>query len=152
MAGAKPVPAVEGRRAAAVGPVVTAAAKALAKASPADLPGVIYNSDSEPVDIAPLAELVDEAAREGDEVAREILAAAGRELGRLARSVIEKLNLNHSAFRVACVGSVFRSGEILLEPFRDAVHGIAPLADVGPPLDSPAMGAVKLAQMQGVDA
>ena len=122
----------------------------LGVASPADLPGVIYNSDSEPVEIAPLAELVDEAAREGDEVAREILADAGRELGRLARSVIEKLNLNHTAFRVACVGSVFRSGEVLLGPFRDAVHSIAPLADVGPPLDSPAMGAVKLAQMQEV--
>jgi N-acetylglucosamine kinase-like BadF-type ATPase len=121
----------------------------LGVASPADLPGVIYNSDSEPVEIAPLAELVDEAAREGDEVAREILGGAGRELGRLAQSVIEKLNLNHRAFRVACVGSVFRSGEVLLGPFRDAVHSIAPLADVGPPLDSPAMGAVKLAQLQG---
>lgn len=122
----------------------------LGVASPADLPGVIYNSDSEPVEIAPLAELVDEAAREGDEIAREILAAAGRELGRLAQSVIDKLNLNHSAFRVACVGSVFRSGEVLLGPFRDAVHSVAPLANVGPPLDSPAMGAVKLAQMREV--
>jgi N-acetylglucosamine kinase-like BadF-type ATPase len=120
----------------------------LGVASPADLPGVIYNSDSEPVEIAPLAELVDEAAREGDEVAREILAGAGRELGRLARSVIEKLNLNPIAFRVACVGSVFRSGEVLLGPLREAVHCVAPLADVGPPLNSPAMGAVKLAQMQ----
>lgn len=122
----------------------------LGVASPADLPGVIYNSDSEPVEIAPLAELVDEAAREGDEVARQILAGAGRELGRLAQSVIEKLNLKQRVFRVACVGSVFRSGEDLLGPFRDAVHSIAPLADVGPPLDSPAMGAVKLAQMQEV--
>ena len=41
----------------------------LGVACPSDLPGVIYNSDSEPVEIAPLAELVDEAAREGDEVA-----------------------------------------------------------------------------------
>ncbi len=118
----------------------------LGVSDPSDLPGVIYNSDSEPVDIAPLAELVDEAAREGDEVARQILSAAGRELGRLAASVIDKLDLHSSAFRVACVGSVFRSGEVVLEPLREAVSRIAPHAEIGPPLYPPAIGAVKLAQ------
>ena len=118
----------------------------LGVSDPSDLPGVIYNSDSEPVDIAPLAELVDEAAREGDEVARQILSAAGRELGRLAASVIDKLDLHSSAFRVACVGSVFRSGEVVLEPLREAVSRIAPQAEIGPPLYPPAIGAVKLAQ------
>lgn len=118
----------------------------LGVADPSDLPGVIYNSDSEPVDIAPLAELVDEAAREGDEVARQILTAAGRELGRLAASVIDKLELNSSEFRVACVGSVFRSGELVLEPLREAVLRVAPHAEIGPPLHTPAIGAVMLAQ------
>ena len=118
----------------------------LGVAGPSDLPGVIYNSDSEPVDIAPLAELVDEAAREGDEVARQILTAAGGELGRLAASVIEKLGLHSSAFRVACVGSVFRSGELVLEPLREAVSRVSPRAEIGPPLYPPAIGAVKLAQ------
>ena len=118
----------------------------LGVSDPSDLPGVIYNSDSEPVDIAPLAELVDEAAREGDDVARQILTAAGRELGRLATSVIDKLELHSSVFRVACVGSVFRSGALVLEPLREAVARIAPHAEIGPPLHTPAMGAVKLAQ------
>jgi N-acetylglucosamine kinase-like BadF-type ATPase len=120
----------------------------LGVAAPSDLPGVIYNSDSEPVDIAPLAELVDKSAQEGDEVARQILTAAGRELGRLAASVIDKLKLHSSAFRVACVGSVFRSGEFVLEPLRDAVLRIAPQAEIGEPLYSPAIGAVKLAQQR----
>src|SRR5262249_6549419 len=110
--------------------------------------GVIYNSDSEPVDIAPLAEVVHEAAREGDEVAREILKSAGRELGQLAASVIEKLGLSSTSFRIACVGSVFRSGEFVLEPLRRAVLGAGPHAEIGPPLYLPAMGAVKLAQMR----
>ena len=117
----------------------------LGVASPSDLPGVIYNSDSEPVEIAPLAELVDEAAREGDEVAQQILAAAGSELGRLASSVIQKLDLGSRAFRVACVGSVFRSGEVVLKPLRDAVLSVAPQAEIGPPLYPPAIGAAKLA-------
>ncbi|MEK6323750.1 MAG: BadF/BadG/BcrA/BcrD ATPase family protein [Acidobacteriota bacterium] len=122
--------------------------KRLGVASPSDLPGVIYNSDAEPVEIASLAELVDEAAREGDEVARQILTAAGRELGRLATSVIQKLSLQSSAFRIACVGSVFRSGEVVLEPLREAVLSVAPRAEIGPPLYPPAIGAAKLAQMQ----
>src|SRR5215471_3968531 len=118
----------------------------LGVAGPSDLPGVIYNSDSEPVDIAPLAEVVDEAAQAGDEVARQILLSAGSELGRLAASVIEKLKLTSASFRVACVGSVFRSGEFVLEPLRQAVLRVAPQAEIGPPLFPPAIGAVKLAQ------
>lgn len=116
-------------------------------ANTTDLPGVIYNSDSEPVEIASLAELVAAAAREGDEVSRSILNEAGRELGRLAVSVIERLGLQAAPFRVACVGSVFKSGEMVLEPLRAAVLGLAPRAEIGPPLFPPTLGAVKLAQV-----
>ena len=72
--------------------------------------------------------------------------AAGRELGRLAASVIEKLGLHSSAFHIACVGSVFRSGDVVLEPLREAVLSVAPRAEIGPPLYPPAIGAAKLAQ------
>ena len=122
--------------------------KKLGVASPSDLPAVIYNSDAEPVEIASLAELVDEAARKGDAVAREILIRAGRELGRLAVSVIEKLSLQATAFHIACVGSVFQSGELVLEPLRQAVGSVAPRAEIGSPLYSPAIGAAMLAKMQ----
>ena len=115
-------------------------------ASTADLPGVIYNSDSEPVEIASLAELVAEAAREGDEVACEILREAGRELGALAASVIGRLGMQSNEFRVACVGSVFNSGEIVQESLRQTILALAAGAEVGPPLFSPTIGAVKLAQ------
>jgi glucosamine kinase len=120
--------------------------KKLGVAGPFDLPGVIYNSDSDPVDIAPLAELVDDAAREGDEIARQILAAAGNELGLLAASVIEKLGLGSSVFRVACVGGVFRACDLVMEPLREAVLRIAPQAEIGPPLYPPVIGAAKLAR------
>jgi N-acetylglucosamine kinase-like BadF-type ATPase len=114
--------------------------------SAADLPGVIYNSDSEAVEIASLAELVTEAAREGDEVAREILSGAGRELGELVLSVIKRLGLESVSFRVACVGSVFKSGELVLAPLRESVLREAHNAEIGPPLYPPTIGAVKLAQ------
>jgi N-acetylglucosamine kinase-like BadF-type ATPase len=112
----------------------------------ADLPGIIYSSwDSQPVQIASLAELVSEEAVAGDEVARGILSEAGRELGKLAVSVIERLGLRSENFRVACVGSVFKAGEQLLQPMREAVRRIAPGAEIGPPLFSPTIGAAKLA-------
>jgi N-acetylglucosamine kinase-like BadF-type ATPase len=114
--------------------------------SAADLPGVIYNSDSESVEIASLAELVTEAAHEGDEVARDILSGAGRELGGLVLSVVRKLGLQSQSFRVACVGSVFKSGELVLTSLREAVLGEARYAEIGPPLHPPTIGAVKLAQ------
>jgi glucosamine kinase len=114
--------------------------------SAADLPGVIYNSDSESVEIASLAELVTEAARDGDEVAREILSGAGRDLGELVISVVKRLGLESRSFRVACVGSVFKSGELVASTLREVVSRVAPGAEIGPPLFPPTIGAVKLAQ------
>jgi N-acetylglucosamine kinase-like BadF-type ATPase len=111
-----------------------------------DLPGVIYNNEAASTQIASLARLVADAAAEGDAVARQILAQAGRDLGELAVSVIHKLHLEAAAFRVAYVGSVFKAGDCVLEPLRAAVLRVAPRAEVGPPLRSPEIGAVKLAQ------
>ncbi|HEX8091711.1 MAG TPA: ATPase, partial [Blastocatellia bacterium] len=95
---------------------------------------------------ASLAELVADAARDGEGVAREILTGAGRELGELVLSVVKRLGLQARSFRVACVGSVFKSGELILAPLREAVLREAHDAEIGPPLYPPAIGAVKLAQ------
>lgn len=115
--------------------------------TPAELPSVVYgDDDSESVEIASLADVVTEAASDGDQVAREILLSAGRELGRLVASVVERLGMGTRAFRVACVGSVFKSAPVVLDAFREAVAGFAPRATVGKPLLSPAMGAVRLAR------
>ena len=61
-------------------------------------------------------------------------------------SVIEKLGLHSTAFHIGCVGSVFRSGEVVLQPLREAVLSVAPRAEIGPPLYPPAIGAAKLAR------
>jgi N-acetylglucosamine kinase-like BadF-type ATPase len=112
----------------------------------ADLKAVIYKSEIVHAEIASLAELVCEAAQEGDPVAISILQEAGQNLGELAVSVIEKLRMAQQSFRVACVGSVFHSGNVVITPLVDAISRVAPLAKVGPPVHSPAMGAAKLAR------
>src|SRR5262249_44790254 len=75
--------------------------------TPAELPTVVYSEESESVEIASLADIVTEAAGDGDQVAREILTSAGKDLGRLATSVIERLGMRNDTFRVAVVGTVF---------------------------------------------
>jgi N-acetylglucosamine kinase-like BadF-type ATPase len=116
-------------------------------ANASDLPGVIYNSDSETVEIASLAQLVTEAASDGDQTALQILAEAGRELGRLVVSVIQKLGMESDSFGVAYVGSVFNSGEYVSKTFTETVTRAAAHAVVRPALFSPAVGAAKLAQV-----
>ncbi len=113
---------------------------------PADLPGVLYNSDCEKVEIASLAELVSQAAQAGDPVASSLLRKAGEELGALAVSVIRKLHLQDQTFRVACIGSVFNAEEFVLTPLRQTILQVAPQAEIGKPLFPPTIGAVKIAQ------
>jgi N-acetylglucosamine kinase-like BadF-type ATPase len=112
-----------------------------------DLPSVIYTDDAKPPRIAELAEVVAAAANQGDGVAQEILESAGIELGRMAIAVIERLGIERQAFRVACVGSVFKSGKYLEEPFRRTILAVAPTAEIGDPLHSPEMGAIRLAEI-----
>lgn len=116
--------------------------------SAADLPGVVYSdgSASNVVDVASLAELVTEAARVGDEIARAILADAGEELARLAVSVIRRLQMRDCEFSIACVGSVFNASDYLIAPLRVAVNRFAPWARIEPPRFAPSVGAARLAR------
>lgn len=111
--------------------------------SPADLPRIIYGSEASP-NIAPLSEIVIQAAREGDAVARHILREAGLELARTAIAVIKRLRLQREAFRVSYVGGVFSAGELILNPLREKIQEVAPRAELAPPLFPPAVGALKL--------
>jgi N-acetylglucosamine kinase-like BadF-type ATPase len=112
-----------------------------------DLPSVIYTDEAKPARIAELAEVVAEAANQGDQIAQDILERAGIELGKMAIAVIERLGIERQAFRVACVGSVFKSGKFLEDPFRRTVLAFASGAEIGDPLHSPEMGAIQLAEI-----
>jgi len=120
--------------------------KRLGVETAADLPGVIYSSNRDPVEIASLAELVTQAAEAHDEVAESILSVAGTDLGHLAVSVIERLRMASCNFRIALVGSVFKAGQPLISALKERVLAVAPHAEFGPPLFSPTIGAARLAQ------
>jgi N-acetylglucosamine kinase-like BadF-type ATPase len=112
---------------------------------PRELPGMVYHPEVTTSDIAKYARFVTAAAKEGDEVAQDILREAGIELGQAMVAVVRKLEMTEDEFRVAYVGGTFRSGELLLAPIRKMLTVVAPKAQLGEPLFSPALGAVKLA-------
>ena len=98
--------------------------------------------------VAGLCRSVIEAAQADDEVAREIVLAAGRELGMAAAAVIRNLRLGEERFQVAYVGGVFAAGELVLEPLRRELSSVAPKAFIAPPHLSPAVAAARMAREQ----
>jgi N-acetylglucosamine kinase-like BadF-type ATPase len=96
--------------------------------------------------IAGFGKAVIEAAKAKDQVAREIMAEAGTELGTAAVAVIRNLKMERERFQVAYVGGVFGAGDLVLEPLRAEVHRVAPKAYLAPPLYPPAVAAARMAR------
>lgn len=82
-----------------------------------DLMHRFYTEEYPRARVAGFAVLVDQAAKEGDEVARQILLNAAQHLATCASTVRAQLFEPDAAVPVAYVGGAFRS-ELLLERFR----------------------------------
>jgi len=113
--------------------------------APQELSTAIYAPGITNERIAGFARHVIEAAHNEDKAAREIITEAGRELGAAAIAVIRGLRMERERFQVAYVGGVFNAGELLLEPLREEVTGVAPHAYLAPPLLAPANAAARMA-------
>ena len=90
--------------------------------------------------VASFARLVDDAALAGDQVAFGILSNAAQQLASLAASIRQQLWREGEAVRVAYIGGVFRSNQ-LLERFRLLVE-MENGAECRPPVYGPAAGAL----------
>ncbi|MFH2104152.1 MAG: BadF/BadG/BcrA/BcrD ATPase family protein [Chloroflexota bacterium] len=89
-----------------------------------------------------------DAAREGDEVARELIARAGVELGESAKAVVRQLGLQAESFEVVLIGSLFKGGDLLIEPLRKTVQELAPQARMVMLTIPPVVGGVLLGMQQ----
>ena len=96
--------------------------------------------------IAGFGKCVTDAAKGGDEIARSIVVAAGRELGVAAVAVIRKLKMARERFQIGYVGGVFAAGGLLLDPLREEVARVAPNAFLAPPRLAPAVAAARMAR------
>jgi N-acetylglucosamine kinase-like BadF-type ATPase len=98
------------------------------------------------------APLVFAVADGGDQVARELVRRAGRELGSLAVGVIRQLELSQLPFDVVLSGSLYKGSPLIQQSLAEVVHAEAPrarLVRLGAP---PVVGAVLMAMEQdGID-
>ena len=96
-------------------------------------------------EVASLCPVVGKVARQGDQVALQILKGAGTELGRLAAAVINRLGMQDEEFAIVPFGGVFRTGEPILESFSEICLKVAPKAKITHSKFEPEVGAVLIA-------
>jgi len=94
--------------------------------------------------ISLISKLVDRAANKGDEVAKDVMAKAGKELAQSAIAVIKKLNFQNEKFSIVLVGGMFDSKTVSYF-FKREVKKIAKKTQFLRPKVGPVIGAVKLA-------
>ena len=82
-----------------------------------------------------------------DDLARQVLSQAGRELGEVAGVVIRRLFEGDSAsVPVAMIGGVFRHAALVRDGFYNELHRLAPRAEIIPEVVDPVEGALRLAR------
>jgi N-acetylglucosamine kinase-like BadF-type ATPase len=72
-----------------------------------------------------VAPLVFKVAEEGDEVARECIDWAGRQLGDMVNGIIRQLGFETLDFDVVLIGSMFNGGPLVIEPLKETVLACA---------------------------
>ncbi len=101
-------------------------------------------------ELQPMAQLVFDAAFEGDAVACDILVKAGEDLGRIVNAVARKLAMSTEAFDVVMAGSVFKGrSPVMADAMRTIIHRQCPQAATISPIYEPVVGALLLAMEAG---
>jgi N-acetylglucosamine kinase len=112
---------------------------------PQDLVQVVYFRNLKPPAIAALATHVSQAAQDGDEVAKAILAEGAGELLGAAQSVIARLELDAEPFVCVFAGGIFQAVPWLAEHLQARLVDASPMCRVMRLASEPASGAVRLA-------
>ena len=99
-----------------------------------------------PPDFAGLYPLVLQSAEEGDQISRDLLGAAGRELAELAHQVIDSLWSQSEVVKLALVGGVAQSSAVVRSSFAGAIGKLHSLSEVSTSQHEPVMGALSLAR------
>jgi N-acetylglucosamine kinase-like BadF-type ATPase len=83
-----------------------------------------------------------------DELARQVLRSAGRELAQLAEVVIAKLfgNDKSAPVPVAMIGGVFRHSELVRQVFYNELRRLDPRVELKPQVVEPVVGALNMAR------
>jgi len=112
---------------------------------PSELIPLIYKTPLDRGYIGGFSKTIGTLADQGHGASQEILADAGRQLGRLAVSALAELGLTKTEGRVAACGGVFSAGRWVLVPMEEEIRLAAPRQRLTLPDFNAAAGAVFLA-------
>lgn len=106
----------------------------------------MYRGELRDSDLEPMAEVVFDAALDGDPKACDILQCGGRYLGAMANAVARKLALTERAFEVVLAGSVYKGrSPLLVDAMKSVIHEVCPQARLVRPAYEPVVGALIMA-------
>lgn len=105
----------------------------------------VYRSGAGKSEIASLARLVDEAYKQGDSIAEEILLKAAFELFLISKAVIDNLKLDNKKATLAINGSVIEKNECVSSEFKRLMKRNYPFVEVVNMKNDAAYGAVLMA-------
>ena len=94
---------------------------------------------------AEAAPLVFKVAEEGDPIAIQAIAWAGKQLASMVIGITRQLQFETLQFEVVCIGSMFNGGVLLMEPLKAEVMKVAPKAQFVRLNVPPVVGGVLLA-------
>jgi N-acetylglucosamine kinase-like BadF-type ATPase len=111
----------------------------------ADLHQRLYSQGIAKAEIAAFAPLVIEAAAAGDALAQQLIEQGMAELAQMVVAVARRLGWQDAPCAVTLTGGLWRAGEAVLAPFRQALAARLPQATVVLPALPPVLGACVLA-------
>ena len=111
----------------------------------------IYVQGMSRAEIAALGPLVIEAARAGDPVALEIIRCGAQDMADCILAVARRLCFDSGVCELALTGGVFRAGDVVVQPLREAVWKKLPRCRITLAELPPVLGACLLA-LELVDA
>ena len=109
----------------------------------------VYTSGFGAPQVAALAPLVRDAARDGDAVARDILQIAGERLSRTLGAVVHGLEMSDETFPVVLAGGLFQVPDLVRDAVVGSLERLAPRARAIEPRHDAAYGAALLAMQEG---
>ena len=84
-------------------------------------------------------------ALQKDPIAFDIVQWSAHDLGLNVNAVIRQLQIQNENFEIVLIGSIFRSGEIYVNPLRETIHEFAPMAKIIHLKSLPVYGSIILA-------
>lgn len=109
-----------------------------------ELIALVYGKPLDKSEIAAFGAQTAKLAHAGDQIAREIYAAAARELAAQVAAVLERTGLQ-GEFPAGLIGSAFKAGAVFVDPLEWEMRQIAPQAQVAVVDVAPVAGSLMLA-------